>query len=273
MEFINARQCFDLVDGNLKFIYSRVLYRQDGIFFCAKSPNRNVDRGICADLDGLEDVKPVPPEAYRPIAPLDCTTVVLQDDHSNLYVKHTNLMAFDGPADLSDLVLKELGACEVIRKHPPHPNVAVYHGCLVSDGRVTGLCFTKYPETLMSKLNPACLNKSAFILSRDRSVARKKAAMRYLPGIEAGIRHLHSLGLVHNDVNPANVMITEEDTPVIVDFDSSSPPGTSLDKTKRTHGWFCRDVCVSQERNDLDALAELRVWLAGSSPDEFQFKE
>jgi hypothetical protein len=61
-------------------------------------------------------------------------------------------------------------------------------------------------------------------------------------------------------------MITEDDTPVIIDFDSSSPPGTLLDHTKRTHGWFDPAVRVSQESNDLRALGELRVWLAGSSP-------
>lgn len=66
-------------------------------------------------------------------------------------------------------------------------------------------------------------------------------------------------------------MITADNRPVIIDFDSSSAPGTALDNTKRTYGWYDRDVLVSQESNDLDALAELRVWLAGSSPEEFRF--
>ncbi|KAB5532777.1 hypothetical protein GE09DRAFT_376931 [Coniochaeta sp. 2T2.1] len=45
-----------------------------------------------------------------------------------------------------------------------------------------------------------------------------------------------------------------------------------LDKTKRTYGWFDPDVRVSRETNDLDALAELNVWLTGSSPGCFQFR-
>lgn len=122
----------------------------------------------------------------------------------------------------------------------------------------------------MDKINPGHRNKSMFILSEDRATARKQAA-RYLPGIEQGIRHLHSLDRIHNDITPANIMISEDDTPVIIDFDTSSAPGTELDKAKRTYGWFDPDVRVSQERNDFDALTELRVWLTGSSPAEFQF--
>jgi serine/threonine protein kinase len=125
----------------------------------------------------------------------------------------------------------------------------------------------------MQKLNPGHLNKSEFITSGDLTAARKVAAMRYLSGTEAGIRKLHDLGIIHNALNPANVMITENDTPVIIDFASSTLPGVALDKTRRTHGWFDPDVHVSREENDLDALAELRVWLAGSSAEHFRFKE
>ncbi|KAF2189935.1 hypothetical protein K469DRAFT_701220 [Zopfia rhizophila CBS 207.26] len=103
-----------------------------------------------------------------------------------------------GVVDLASLVLQELATCEIIRKHP-HPNIATYYGCLASDGRVIGLCFKRYPESLLDKINPDHLNKSTFILSEDRTAARKKAA-RYLPGIENGIRHLHAHGRNHNHV-------------------------------------------------------------------------
>jgi serine/threonine protein kinase len=38
-------------------------------------------------------------------------------------------------------------------------------------------------------------------------------------GIKDGVEHLHSLGIIHNDLNPRNVMLDSEDTPVIIDFD------------------------------------------------------
>ncbi|CRK17745.1 hypothetical protein BN1708_003026 [Verticillium longisporum] len=66
-------------------------------------------------------------------------------------------------------------------------------------------------------------------------------------------------------------MITEEDIPVIIDFDSATAPGASLQNVKRTHGWFDHRIVVSQQSNDLDALAEIRTWLTGSSPYEYRF--
>ncbi|RKU46273.1 hypothetical protein DL546_006921 [Coniochaeta pulveracea] len=273
MEILKAQQCFERIDGGgIRFIYTQVLFRRDGLIFCAKHPQRRIGPGGLA-AEEFKDITAIHPEAYRPILPSGCT-VAPPESISGCYVKQPNLIAYGVSGDLASYVLQELATCEIIRKNP-HPNLAFYYGCVVSDdgGRVAGLCFKRYSVDLMQKLNPGHLNKSAFVTSDDRAAARKTASTRYLPGIEAGIRELHALGIVHNDLNPANVMITEDDTPVIIDFDSSTPPGVALDKTRRTHGWFDPDVHVSRENNDLDALAELRVWLTGSSSEEFRFKE
>jgi len=121
----------------------------------------------------------------------------------------------------------------------------------------------------MEAINPKNLNKSMFILATDQAAIRKKAVC-YLPGIKDGIRHLHSLRLIHNDINPANIMLDNQG-PVIVDFDSCRAPGESLNRVKRTYGWHDPNVRVSQESNDLNALAELRIWLTSSSPADLQF--
>jgi serine/threonine protein kinase len=95
-----------------------------------------------------------------------------------------------------------------------------------------------------------------------------------LSGILAGIRRLHSLGLVHNDITPSNIMFDDDGTPVLIDFDSCRQVGELLrhTETKRTHEWHDPDVKTALEKNDLDAFAEVQTWLFGSTADEFLFK-
>jgi serine/threonine protein kinase len=97
----------------------------------------------------------------------------------------------------------------------------------------------------MDAINPDNLKKSMSILVADRAAIRNKAACHF-PGIEDGIRHLHKRGLIHNDINPTNIMI--DNGPVINDFDSSRAPGETLHKVKRTYGWHDPDVCVTREQ-------------------------
>ena len=114
-----------------------------------------------------------------------------------------------------------------------------YHGCKAEDNHIIGLCFKKYRISLCDEFNPGHLNKTAFQETQGPS---PENALRYLNGIEAGLKHLHSLGLVHNDINPSNIMLDEDDEAVIIDFDSCSTYGTSLATTKRTYGWYDEEI-------------------------------
>jgi serine/threonine protein kinase len=84
-----------------------------------------------------------------------------------------------------------------------------------------------------------------------------------LDGIFQGIKHLHSLGLVHNDINPTNILFDEYGTPVLIDFDSCRKVGESLrdTETKRTHQWHDPKTDTASEKNDLGAFEELKIWL------------
>ena len=43
-------------------------------------------------------------------------------------------------------------------------------------------------------------------------------ALEYLEGIASGLDYAHSLGIVHRDVKPANVLVARDGTPIIADF-------------------------------------------------------
>jgi serine/threonine protein kinase len=104
----------------------------------------------------------------------------------------------------------------------------------------------------MEEANPGHLNKRSSNHHLPNDIAT-----RYLLGIDRGLRHMHSLGLVHNDVNPSNVMLSDE--AIIIDFDSCLPVGSLLATAKRTPEWHDSRVWISTPGNDHRALQEMKI--------------
>ncbi|KAG5988803.1 hypothetical protein E4U52_006239 [Claviceps spartinae] len=190
------------------------------------------------DLDNLNKI-PIDSDTIWPRYSaqfLQAPSPVPQDS----YVKEINLCFYELRPEgkeknlFSDLILHEIEAYKLLRRHP-HPNIVEYRGCVVEDDRITGICLAKYKTTLCKKIEDSTpLNKDIF-----------------LAGIECGIRHLHSLGLVHNDISPDNVMLDELDRPVLIDFDCWGRDGQK----------FAPDMKKSALEWSINALSKLQEFL------------
>jgi serine/threonine protein kinase len=68
---------------------------------------------------------------------------------------------------------------------------------------------------------------------------------------------MHRLGLVHNDLNPANIMM-DHGKPAIIDFDSCKREGDKLDKGGSPLWALDNPEWRSRRENDVYGLNKLR---------------
>jgi len=55
-------------------------------------------------------------------------------------------------------------------------------------------------------------------VTSETSAGRVDAALRIISGVAAGLAHAHRRGIIHRDLKPANVLISEDGTPLLLDF-------------------------------------------------------
>ncbi|WEW57693.1 hypothetical protein PRK78_003160 [Emydomyces testavorans] len=168
-----------------------------------------------------------------PFTPGDCN-----------FIKGPWISVFDPDASvqmpIADLMIQEARICEQLQ-HSPHKNIAKYWGCIIEDGRVKGLCFSRYKESLFDRLDP----------NLDPADRRPLNREKCLMEIRNGLAHLHGLRLAHNDVTARNIMLTEDDdTPIFINFDACLPEGCPLGLKRGIAHQFNRDVTMSSFQND-----------------------
>ncbi|KAF2726691.1 hypothetical protein EJ04DRAFT_480166 [Polyplosphaeria fusca] len=145
---------------------------------------------------------------------------------------------------LPRLILQEVQILELLRRNP-HPHIIHYHGCLIRRGLIVSIVLYRYPMTLKERLE---------------SDMRGFNVERCISEIKSAAKHLHSLGLAHNDLTPMNIMIDENDTSVVIDFGSCQPFGCDL-ITAGTPGRIDEDFTHSAQDHDEVALHKLQTWL------------
>ncbi|RSL69731.1 hypothetical protein CEP54_002108 [Fusarium duplospermum] len=184
---------------------------------------------------------------YPPVTP-DMQTVAtcsfILDE--NTWLKRPLIHAYskkDPTNWAANVFLDEIKAHQLVEEHP-HRNLVKFKACLEKDGLVVGVLQKRYPTALNFRVEA-------------RSQPPYDATAFY-QDIEAGLRHLHSLGFAHNDLNPSNVMIDAEDRPIIIDLGAATPLGQVLHQGG-TPGWcdgYQMTSCVANDEIGLRLMKE-----------------
>jgi serine/threonine protein kinase len=231
--------------GNPVFLYSSFGYiTQDFLAYFGRSPLRKYE---LTPIAIKENFKLLPDSDVYPKAPPGAK-IISTPLHDKFFLKTPKLnTAFEGTGLLPELVSKEIEVLELLEKNP-HPHIVRYHGCLIARDLVVGLVFDRHPKTLYQRLQ-----------ENDGSFDVKSC----MDSITDATKHLHALGLAHNDLNPTNVMVRDDDTICVIDFGSCRPFGSHL-ITSGSVGWTDEDFTTSDLKHDKVALNKIRDWLEGN---------
>ena len=259
-------------DGEKEFSYCLFLYRKNEDYYLSSSDDRYRFPFELSTSDPIPSIL-IPPSEYCPLASRKIT--IVQPQHlESCFIKYPHVKLWPKPVMDAELkivkerMLREVQAYEMLSRKP-HPNIAEYLGCMVKDGLIRGICLTKYDETLGQRVNPSGVKKRRFQYGEQRLRSRRNLAK----DLASGLKHLHSLGLIHNDIKPSNIMVKGGETPVIIDFDSSAPEGQPLDEVGRTRLWHDPQVNTALPSNDFDALDEIVEWLSDREEKQYKFGE
>ncbi|KII95748.1 hypothetical protein PLICRDRAFT_34691 [Plicaturopsis crispa FD-325 SS-3] len=224
-----------------EFLQTVVFWKEDdGTMYLSSIPSRTVD------LDSLLPTDPVPRSHFTaPWRPW--LTEAPSPPPPGTYIKTPHLVHYvTYRAELGDLLLQEATVFETYFKGNPHPNICAYYGCVREGETITALCLKRYKCTLSDAVE------------QNRALDRG----RVMQDIRAAVAYIHSLGLVHGDINPENIMMDEEDRPVIIDFDACRKVGERLDKCGTTP-WCLENIEIARRENDDYSVDLIAKYLDG----------
>ncbi|KAF2659039.1 kinase-like protein [Lophiostoma macrostomum CBS 122681] len=169
----------------------------------------------------------------------------------DIYIKRLDLLGLSKEHFDDDIVLRttrrEIATCELLHANP-HPSICDYRGVVMHRDRmlITGLCFERFALNLDE-------------LVRSQRWFNAGACMQQ---IEAGLDHLHGLGLVHCDIKPQNIFVSFDLQRFVVgDFDSCHVRGQRLVDKVGTEGWTLDRFVYAHREVDFYGLSLIRYWL------------
>ena len=195
--------------------------------------------------DLKRELRRIPDEKIYPVH--TWMSVVSEADRKDLFIKRPKISCADNEYEVKlvpRILFEEAEVLEFLQQYH-HPNIIRYYGCVVNRGRITGLALERHKVILQYRFED---------VPHDLDIA---ACMN---GIRAGVRYLHSLGLAHNDINPTNVALDDDDNPIILDYGSCKKFGEEL-ISGGTYGWVDEDYSTSAQCHDESALDKIEAWL------------
>lgn len=199
--------------------------------------------------DLVSGLRKVADDVAFPKAPHDIT-LATSSDVTKSYIKrpqaHCLLNEYEAPL-VPQILLHEVHILEQLAKHP-HTNMVQYRGCVVDRGHITGIALDRLPKTLDHRFFLHDDDTSSFDVQKFESELR------------SAISHIHGLGLAHNDLNPSNIGLDEQDRAIFIDWGSCKAFGEGL-LSAGTPGWIEDDYDVSKQEHDLLAVEKLVEWV------------
>lgn len=163
----------------------------------------------------LDMLTPIPWEAIYPVYEAGLTVFTGDVNDPSVFLKCPKPRRIEeqDPSWVPNRLLEEARLLEMLAKHP-HPNLTEYLGCVVDKGRIVRLAMRRYSNNLCDLLR-----------DQDQLLQSDAARARILDDVAAAAKHLHSLGLAHNDISGANIVLRPDGSGVLIDYDSCLPFG------------------------------------------------
>jgi serine/threonine protein kinase len=167
------------------------------------------------------------------------------DDNRNFVKEYPIVLFTPGDTTPRDSFANELAVFERLCEHL-HPGICKYKGCVVVDGYVEAFVLERYKCNLQEAVNEGMPFDKEHVFST----------------ITDAVAHLHSLGLVHNDLSPRNIMLDDNLQPVLIDMETCMPEGSPPIFKIGTPEWS-GNWTFSTVTNDKIALKRIRALLDG----------
>lgn len=82
-----------------------------------------------------------------------------------------------------------------------------------------------------------------------------------LASLHSAIEHLHTLGFAHSDLNPSNIHVVEDLSPILIDFDSARKVREKLSTSRGMEGKIGR-LYDFRHKTCYVCSQKLRAWLS-----------